>query len=302
GDVSLMSAYVSGTSQPRLPPIPAGLTINSTGPDPTLSVPVNLVAVQGAAITIPVEIDTAKPQGSTGLMEAVVALRYDPRVFTVSAADVHLGTVPTSVSGWRLITAVNSQTGEIGIDLFGATPISSPKGGSLVTLTLHVNAAAPPGPTMLNLVRQVNPTGRHAYVTAASDSQGTLVLHPAVTDGVDVGVDGQVTVSKAPDSAALAQVLANLEPPKLPLARYLASLVPALPDTAWSERLSNAAWDQAFSSLAREAAQMDFSAPLEGAAQHIKGPASPRKAAIALRNDMDFATFDDPDSIALENN
>ena len=60
------------------------------GPDPTLSVPTNLVAVPGSTLIVPVNIDTAHPDGSTGMVDAVLALTYDPKVFDVSAADVQL--------------------------------------------------------------------------------------------------------------------------------------------------------------------------------------------------------------------
>ncbi|HYV36642.1 MAG TPA: NHL repeat-containing protein, partial [Gemmataceae bacterium] len=195
GDVTLINQSTSGSQQTRLPPIPTGLTISPTGPDPTLSLPTNLTAAPGTSVVVPLYLDTARPEGSLGLMEAILALRYDPKVFTVSAQDVHLGTLPLSGSGWKLQTVVNAQTGEIGIDLFSPTPIVSAGGGSLVTLTLHVLADAPAGASGINLVRSVNPTGQRQYVTTASDAAGPYILHPAVTDdGLDAGVDGRVTV------------------------------------------------------------------------------------------------------------
>ena len=50
-------------------------------------------------------------------------------MFTVSAADVQLGSL---TAGWQLTTLVNAQTGEIGIDLFSSTPIQTTASGSLV--------------------------------------------------------------------------------------------------------------------------------------------------------------------------
>jgi hypothetical protein len=177
------------------------LTIIPTGPDPTLSLPRNLVASPGTAVVVPVNLDTATPQGSLGLMETILALKYDPKVFTVSASDVHLGSLPASGSGWKLTAVVNAQTGEIGIELYSPTPIVSAGGGSLVTLTLHVLADAPAGASGINLVRAVNPTGQRQYVTTASDAAGPYILHPAVTDGGDDhGVDGMVLV---PTTSAL---------------------------------------------------------------------------------------------------
>jgi hypothetical protein len=168
-----------------------------------------LRAAPGETVIVPVNIDTARPEDSTGMLEAVLALRFDPQVFTVSAADVHLGSLPTAGSGWRLISAVNSQTGEIGIDLFSATPISTRAGGSLVTVTLHVRDTAPPGTTVLNLVPEVNPNGQRMFRTAAADAQGTFVLHPAVTDsGADAGVDGRVFVPE-PQVSGLSSTTSN---------------------------------------------------------------------------------------------
>ena len=68
---------------------------------------------------MPVDIDTAHPDGSTGATEAILALSYNPQLFDVSAADVHLGSL---TAGWQLTAVVNSQTGEIGIDLFSSLP------------------------------------------------------------------------------------------------------------------------------------------------------------------------------------
>jgi hypothetical protein len=193
-DVTLINRSLAGLTVAQLPPIPTGLTISPSGPDPTLSLPTDLQAAVGETVIVPVYLDTARPEGSTGLMEAVLALRYDPKVFTVSAQDVQLGSLPASGSGWRLQAVINAQTGEIGVDLYSAKPIVSAGGGSLVTLTLHVLANTPAGESSINLVRSVNPTGQRQYVTTASDAAGPYILHPAVTDSTDAGVDCRVTV------------------------------------------------------------------------------------------------------------
>ncbi len=163
---------------------PNGLTIDLTGPDPTLSLPANLTVVPGGTIVVPVDIDQPRPEASTGLVESILALRFDPSVFEVSASDIQLGTVPASSSGWQLTAAINNQTGEIGIDLFGMSAIPANVGGSLVTLILHVRAGAEPGPTSLSIVSQVNPTGERVYQTEATDVQGPFVLHTAATGGL----------------------------------------------------------------------------------------------------------------------
>jgi hypothetical protein len=212
GSVTLMNSFLSGTPRPQIPAIPSGLTIAVVGPDPDLSLPTNLQATPGSTVVVPVQIDTAKPEGSTGMTEAILAVRYDPTVFTVSALDVELGTLPLSGSGWRLQTAINTQTGEIGIDLFSNTPIATTAGGSLVTIALHVRPDAASGSTGLMLVNAVNPTGQRAYQTTVSDVQGPFILHPAETAlGTMPGTPGSVTVAADSSSFAVGQFMTRSE-------------------------------------------------------------------------------------------
>ena len=198
-DATIVNAVVAGTSKVQVPPVnPDHVTLEATGPDPVLSMPTDLQATAGSTVVVPVNIDTAKPDGSTGMAEAILALQYDPQVFSVSAADVQLGSLPASAGGWQLVTVVNAQTGEIGIDLYG-TPIQTTAAGSLVTISLHVRDSAPAGSTGINLVNQVNPTGQRNFQTMVSDYQGAFVLHPAMTAaGVEPGSPGVVTVTGQP--------------------------------------------------------------------------------------------------------
>ena len=53
--------------QPRVPRIPQNVPITATGPDPALSLPSDLRASPGAKVVVPVTIDTAHPEGSTGM-------------------------------------------------------------------------------------------------------------------------------------------------------------------------------------------------------------------------------------------
>ncbi len=176
-DVTLMNRLLAGIAAPQIPQPPAGLTIPAIGPDPTLSLGPTVTTTANGTVTVPVNIDTARPAGSSGLMEATLALRYNPQLFSVTAADIRLGTIPSAGSGWQLEVAINPQTGEIGITLFSTTPIQSTQGGSLVTITLQaVGSEASSGLsfTPLSLVNQVDPTGRRAYQTGLADSQGAL--------------------------------------------------------------------------------------------------------------------------------
>jgi Cohesin domain len=157
-----------------------------------LSLPTALQALPGGTVVVPVNIDTAKPDASTGATEAILALRYDPQVFTVSSTDVQLGSL---TGGWQLTAEINAQTGEIGIDLWSTSPIQTTAAGSLVTIAMHVRDTAPVGSTDLTLVNQVNPTGQRVFTTTVSDGQGAFVLHAAVTaTGIEPGVPGLVTV------------------------------------------------------------------------------------------------------------
>ena len=180
-DAGTMTQQVGGTARPTIPYAPIGLPVTPVGPDPTLTVGGGSWTVQGDTLVVPVSIDTARPQGSSGMNDAMLALTFDPTIFDVSAADVQLGTVPEAGSGWQIKTEVNAQTGLIGLELYSATPIVSPAGGSLVTIALHpragaatLAAATPP----LTLVPYVDPSGgSRVYQTQVSDGQGAFVVH-----------------------------------------------------------------------------------------------------------------------------
>src|SRR5262249_5490910 len=149
-------------------------------------------------VTVPVNIDDPHPAGSTGLTQAILALRYDPTVFSVSAADIHLGTVPDAGTGWTLQARVDAATGEIGLVLFSLTPIDRRTSGSLVTIQFHVRAESRTVTTPINLAAAVNPNGQGVFRTALADNQGLLTLHPAPTDAAtDAGVDGLVVLTAA---------------------------------------------------------------------------------------------------------
>ena len=96
-------------------------------------------------------------------------------------------------------TAINAQTGEIGIDLFSSSPIQTTASGSMVLISLHVRETAPVGSTGLQLVTQVNPTGQRAFVTTMGDSQGAFILHDAAASdqwAVDSGELGATVLSQ----------------------------------------------------------------------------------------------------------
>jgi hypothetical protein len=179
GDGGLLNNYLAGNMVAQMPAYPGAPSNNPSGPDPALTLPSALQVGMDGTVEVPVTIDDPHPAGSSGLTQAQLALTYDPTVLSVSAADIHLGNVPSSGTGWKLQSVVNSTTGQIGITLFSATPIRSSTGGSLVTLVFHVRPGAQARSTLIDLVSAVNPTGRRVVPTALDDNQGVLTLDMA---------------------------------------------------------------------------------------------------------------------------
>jgi hypothetical protein len=75
---------------------------------------------------VPIYLDHARPAGSTGLVEAELTLAYDPKVLSVSAADITFGSLPSQGTGWQLSAVVNSETGEITIQRYSGPSSSVP--------------------------------------------------------------------------------------------------------------------------------------------------------------------------------
>jgi hypothetical protein len=191
GDVTALAAFVSHLPTPTIPAIPTGLVITPTGPDPILSLgepggvsPRSLR--HGGVVNISVQLDDPHPAGSTGMTEAVLALTYDPSVFSIAAADITLGSIPSMGAGWQLNSAVDAASGQIAITLYSTTPITSAQAGSLVNLAFQVMQA--PGQNVgltrssastLQLVNTVTVYGQE-FTTQVDDAQGQFVLSPGV--------------------------------------------------------------------------------------------------------------------------
>ena len=197
-DGVFLGRAINNTAVTQIPSLPKPpLAITPIGPDPTVSIPTNLRVNADGVVVVPVNIDDPRPAGSTGMTQATLALTYDPTVFSVAASDVKLGSVPLSAGGWNLEAVVDQETGQIGITLYSATPISSDLAGSLVTIDFHLlaSASAPAGVTPINLAASVNPNGQGVIRTAIDDDQGAFTLSPAPTNGYDPGVDGSVLLT-----------------------------------------------------------------------------------------------------------
>ncbi|MGA7204381.1 MAG: cohesin domain-containing protein, partial [Specibacter sp.] len=161
-----------------------------------LSIPTNLVATPHGTVVVQVNIDNPNPVGSGGLVGAVLALNYDTAVFTVTNADVAVGTV---TAGWNLSPNVPVvENGQMAIALSSGTPNTSFVGGSLALITFHVKGTASLGASAINLMASNSPTGQ--TVTTALDRQagGQLPLLPPPSNADnDANVDGLVTITGA---------------------------------------------------------------------------------------------------------
>jgi hypothetical protein len=202
---------------PNITPIPTGAQVApSTAPDPLLSLPTGLRVSANGTVNVPVNLDEARPAGSTGLTEATLALRFDPSVFNVSANDIHLGSIPQGGNGWTLTSSVNDVTGQIGITLYSLTPITSNVAGSLVTIDLHAQPGAAVGTSSIQLAATVDPSGHGSYVTNVADSNGAMILGIAPTNVANPVLDGTVVVLSSPVSAVTVftstSVVAVIEP------------------------------------------------------------------------------------------
>jgi hypothetical protein len=184
------------------PPIPLGVVFQpiSNNVDPALSVGREAWSVErDGTITVPVNIDDADPPGSSGLIRGQLALLYDPQQFSVTAADIHLGSLLAAGRDWTVSANIDPITGQIGITVSSDTPISQPIGGSLVTIDFHQKLGEPgaltpgavgplttpgadapgsPASSSIALVASVDPNGQW-FPTELEDAQGTFTLTPA---------------------------------------------------------------------------------------------------------------------------
>ena len=197
-DSGLLASYLNGVAIPQVPD-QTGVTptLFAPGPDPMVSIPSSLSVAADGTVVVPVNLDDARPAGSTGLTQAELALTYDPSLFTVTAADVHLGTIPSSGSGWTLSTVVDAVTGQLAITLLSQTPIATAIGGSLVTIDFHRTGTALSGTTAIDLAASVDPNGQGRFVTALFDTDNRFILSPAPTNGTADPVSGLVVLTAA---------------------------------------------------------------------------------------------------------
>src|SRR5262249_54272728 len=75
-DVASLFSKAALLSVPTLPNIPANATVSVSGADPTVSLAGAVQATNGI-VAVPVMLDHPRPDGSTGMVEAHLALTYD---------------------------------------------------------------------------------------------------------------------------------------------------------------------------------------------------------------------------------
>jgi hypothetical protein len=193
--VSDLAAFTSNLNPPQIPAPPTGLTITPGGPDPTLSLgepsggvgrignPSGVGRISnpsyGGIVSVAVLLDHPRPEGSTGMNEAILALTYDPSVLSVAASDITLGSIPSLGVGWQLKSVVDQATGQIRIELYSMTPITAAQAGSLVTIAFHVLPGVSVPVTAVQLVNSVTPSGQ-VFSTEVADGQGQFILSPGL--------------------------------------------------------------------------------------------------------------------------
>jgi fibronectin type 3 domain-containing protein len=171
------------TANLAVPPIPPGVVFQpiSNNVDPSVAIPADLHLGTDGTVTVPVNVDDAHPAGSTGVIAGHLALTYDPNVFTVSAADVHPGSLLASGS-WSIVPTIDQATGQIAIALSSATPVTSTLAGSLVTIDFHlVGQSSSLSP--IHLAPSVSLSGQ-PVATELQDAQGRFTLTFPMTETV----------------------------------------------------------------------------------------------------------------------
>lgn len=188
-DTSRMLQAAVGIATPEIPPLPQpAVSLLSGGPDPKLSIPRNLAATAGQALSIPVDIDSIVDLTGNGLSSADLVLYYDPLVLDVQR--VALGSLLKSLDGWVIASRIDPLAGRIDISLASSIPLAGKFLGELVKLQATVRADARGGVSAINLAA----TSRSRSTQL---NEGFLTLIPAPTDTANDPIDGLVTITPA---------------------------------------------------------------------------------------------------------
>ena len=190
----------------NIPAVPAGVvsTPITGGPDPKLSLPKDVTAAPGETFTVALELDSIENlQAPNRIGSGSVVVTYDPNV--LAATNVTAGSFITS-NGWSIVPNI-ATLGRIIVVAFGTNPVGGQFVDTFLNLQFTVNAAAPAGPTALNIVLQAG-----AFTELLSESDQPLTLIPPPTAADNDEIDGLVTitgggptVSLAVDNASIAE-------------------------------------------------------------------------------------------------
>ncbi len=96
---SLLSNYLLALPVAKIPALPSppiadNLFTSPFAADPALSLPASVQANSNGVVNVPVLLDQPRPQGSTGLIEAELTLKFDPAILSVAAGRHHPGHDP----------------------------------------------------------------------------------------------------------------------------------------------------------------------------------------------------------------
>ena len=151
----------------------------------TLFIPQNLTGGRGGVVAAPIsnvnEALNDPINQNSGLAAGSFVVYYNPNQFTVSAADVSLGTLTTAAPGWSIATNFPTP-GYIGITLTndGTGIITGTSGGTLVSINFHVKSNAILGPNQIDLAAD---TSSGSPFTSISDQNfGNYNIEPAPVD------------------------------------------------------------------------------------------------------------------------
>ena len=189
-----------------IPAVPAGVvsTPITGGPDPKLSLPKDVTAAAGETFTVALELDSIENlQAPNRIGSGSVIVDYDANVLT--ATNVTPGSFITS-NGWSIVPNI-ATPGRVIVVAFGTNAVGGQFVDTFLNFEFTVNAAAPAGPTALNIIPQAG-----AFTELLSESDQPLPLIPPPTAADNDEIDGLVTitgggptVSLAVDNASIAE-------------------------------------------------------------------------------------------------
>lgn len=165
-DAAYFARKAVGLEVPQIPDLPGILpALIADGPDPLLSIPDDLTAEPGDALTVPIQLDDA-----TGLEGADVVLQYDTNVFDLTAQNIKTGDL---LDGWSLVANVNEPSGTVKIIMYNTTPHTG-GGGTIVSMNVDVSTDAYSGPSVIDL-QESSELNEGALVLTLDDGTVTII-------------------------------------------------------------------------------------------------------------------------------